>query len=89
MNNLSKPHTLRLNPDAERKLNELLNTATPELIERLTKRDRAQRKGYRGHSGLKPQPKALMLRCAVEIGLYLIESELEVEALHTPGTDTP
>jgi len=76
MTNLSKAHPIRLNPEESHLLSLLERLMSPERFEHLVAEDRAKRKGYRGHSGRKPQPRSLLLRRAVELGLPLVSQEL-------------
>ena len=76
MTSLSKAHPIRLNPEESHLLNLLERLMSPERFEYLVAEDRAKREGYRGHSGRKPQPRSLLLRRAVELGLPLVSQEL-------------
>lgn len=76
MTNLSKAHPIRLNPEESQLLSLLETLMSPERFEYLVTKDRDKREGYRGHSGRKPQPRSLLLRRAVELGLPLVSQEL-------------
>ena len=76
MTNLSKAHPIRLNPEESQLLSLLERLMSPERFEYLVTNDRGKREGYRGHSGRKPQPRSLLLRRAVELGLPLVSQEL-------------
>lgn len=76
MTNLSKAHPIRLNPEESQLLSLLERLMSPERFEHLVTNDRGKREGYRGHSGRKPQPRSLLLRRAVELGLPLVSQEL-------------
>lgn len=76
MTNLSKAHPIRLNPEESHLLSLLENLISPEGLNHLITKDRDKREGYRGYSGRRPQPRSLILRRAVELGLPLVSQEL-------------
>ena len=92
---LSKPYNVRLNASEESLLHFLEDTLSQSDIEYLTAWDQSQREGYRGHSGRKPQPRALLIRRALSHGLPLVSRELTDFASfrddheHDSGTDDP
>jgi len=74
--NLSKAYPIRLNPEENHLLSLLEALISPDMLQHLITKDRDKREGYRGHSGRKPQPRSLILRRAVELGLPLVSQEL-------------
>jgi len=92
---LSKPYNVRLNASEESLLRSLEDTLDQTGIDYLTTWDQSQREGYRGHSGRKPQPRALLIRRALSHGLPLVSKELTSAALplgnhdRSCGTDSP
>lgn len=88
MTNLSKAHPIRLNPEESQLLSLLETLMSPERFEYLVTNDRDKREGYRGHSGRKPQPRSLILRRAIELGLPLVSQELgNIERRARPHVD--
>ena len=74
--NLSPPQPLRLNPNEYKLLRMLTESITPEQIQLLTEIDRQGRSGWRNYSGRSPQPVALIMRRAMQLGLPLVIEEL-------------
>ena len=84
MTNLSrKQHQVRLNPQEQMLLEELLSQITPALLDQLTHIDREGRTGYRNYSGAKPASKSLILRRAIQLGLPQLISELNIDITAT------
>ena len=84
MTNLSrKQHQVRLNPQEQALLDQLLSQITPALLDQLTHIDREGRTGYRNYSGAKPASKSLILRRAIQIGLPQVVSELNIDITAT------
>ncbi len=76
--NLSKTqHQIRLNPNEETMLEQLLEDLTDEQREALINLDRQCRSGYRNHSGRKPTAKSLILRRAIQIGLPQVMDSID------------
>lgn len=88
MTNLSKAYPIRLNPEENHLLSLLEALISPDMLQHLITKDRDKREGYRGHSGRKPQPRSLILRRAVELGLPLVSQELgNIECRARPHVD--
>lgn len=88
MTNLSKAYPIRLNPEENHLLSLLEALISPDMLQHLITKDRDKREGYRGHSGRKPQPRSLILRRAVELGLPLVSQELGgIECRARPHAD--
>jgi len=86
--NLSKAYPIRLNPEENHLLSLLEALISPDMLQHLITKDRDKREGYRGHSGRKPQPRSLILRRAVELGLPLVSQELgNIECRARPHVD--
>lgn len=72
----STPHTVRLNPHESQTLDALIEQLDESTLAQLTTADRERREGYRNHSGRRPQPRALLIRRSIELGLPLLIEEL-------------
>ena len=57
-------------------MTKLVTELSPEDITRLIELDRSGRSGYRNYSGKPPQPQALILRRALQLGLPALLEEL-------------
>lgn len=73
---LSTPHPVRLNPNESQTLNKLIDQLSDDDLQYLIELDREGREGYRNHSGRKPQPRALIIRRSIALGLPLVIEEL-------------
>ena len=73
---LSIPHTVRLNPNESQTLDALIDQLSNDDLQQLIELDRECREGYRNHSGRRPQPRALLIRRSIELGLPLLIEEL-------------
>lgn len=76
MSNLGKPHQIRLNPNEEALLLQLMEANTATRTEYLATMDRECRSGYNNYSGRKPALTSLLLRRAIQIGLPQLAEEL-------------
>ena len=55
---------------------QIVTELSPEDITRLISVDRSGRSGYRNYSGKPPQPQALVLRRALQLGLPALLQEI-------------